>query len=93
MVETVEDWNVLEAYAGFKQGFYQIIEEQNITDVRVNVGRLGFIKKFENKDDPLLKDILKFCKIKKYIQISNNIMDDFFFKHIPEEENKKTEDK
>ena len=44
MVETVKDWKTIEAYAGFKQGFYQIIENQKATEIRVNVGRLGFKK-------------------------------------------------
>ena len=44
MVETVKDWKTIEAYAGFKQGFYPIIENQKATEIRVNVGRLGFKK-------------------------------------------------
>jgi len=94
MVDIVEDWEVLKAYTGYKQGFYQIIENKNkkAIDIRVNVGRLGFKRKFTNKEDPLLNNILEFCKSKKYIKVSNNIMDEFFFKHIPEAKKEKTGD-
>ena len=85
MVETVKDWKTIEAYSGYKQGFYQIIEKQKTKEIRVNVGRLGYKKKFQNKDDPNLKEILEICKSKNYIEISSNIMDQFFFEHIPEE--------
>jgi hypothetical protein len=85
MVETVNDWKTIEAYAGYKQGFYQIIENQKVTEIRVNVGRLGFKKKFQNKEDPDLKEILEFCTSKKFIEISSNIMDQFFFEHIPQQ--------
>ena len=80
MVETVEDWNVLEGYAGFKQGFYQIIEEENITDVRVNVGRLGFKKEFDDPKDPLISHIIKFCKSEFYVKLDENVEADHFFK-------------
>ena len=80
MVETVEDWKVLEGYAGFKQGFYQIIEEENITDVRVNVGRLGFKKEFDDPKDPLISHIIKLCKSECYVKLDNTIEADHFFK-------------
>jgi len=84
MVDIVKDWKVLMAYAGYKQGFYQIIEDKNAIEIRVNVGKLGFKTEFENKEDPLLNKILDFCKSKRYIEVSNNIMDEYFFQHIPE---------
>ena len=93
MVDIVKDWEVLRAYAGYKQGFYQIIEDKKATEIRVNIGRLGFKNEFTNKEDPLLNKILDFCKSKKYIEISNNIMDEYFFKHIPEENTEKAGEK
>ncbi len=89
MVNLVEDWKVLENYAGFKRGFYQIIDDEKAIEIRVKVGELGFKKEFTNKEDTLLIDILDFCKSNKYIEVSNNIMDEFFFKHIPEEKEEK----
>jgi hypothetical protein len=89
LVNLVEDWKVLRAYAGFKQGFYQIIEDKKTIEILVKVGSLGFKKEFTNKEDPLLVDVLGFCESKNYIEVSNNIMDEFFFKHIPEEKKEK----
>ena len=80
MVNLVEDWEVLEAYAGDKQGFYQVLGDGEAVDVRVAIGRLGFKREFENKSDPLLNRILSFCKFRKYIKISENVRDEFFFK-------------
>jgi len=84
LVNLVEDWKVLEVYAGNKRGFYQILENQKSMEIRVKVGELGFSREFENKEDQLLIDILGYCKSKNYIEISNNIMDAYFFEHIPE---------
>jgi len=80
LVNLVEDWEVLEAYAGDKQGFYQVLGDGEAVDVRVAIGRLGFKREFENKSDPLLNRILSFCKSRKYIRISENVRDEFFFK-------------
>ena len=80
MVETVNDWEVLAKYVSFKQGFYQITEEENITDIRVNVGRLGFKKEFDDPKDPLISHIIKFCKSESYVKLVNTIEADHFFK-------------
>jgi hypothetical protein len=89
LVNLVEDWKVLENYAGFKRGFYQLIDDEQVIEIRLKVGELGFKKEFTNKEDTSLINILDFCKSKKYIEVSNNIMDEFFFKHIPEKEEEK----
>ena len=81
MVNLVENSEVLEEYAGDKQGFYQIIEGYGeAVEIRVTIGRLGFKKEFENKDDTLLNHILSFCKSRSFIKISENVRDEFFFK-------------
>ena len=80
MADLVEDWKSLEDYAGYKQGFYQILQDNEGAEIRVTVGRLGFKKEFKNKEDTLLNQILAFCKSKKYIKISQSIRDEFFFK-------------
>jgi len=80
LADLVEDWKDLEDYAGYKQGFYQILEDSEATEIRVTVGKLGFKKEFKNKEDTLLNQILAFCKSKKYIKISQSIRDEFFFK-------------
>jgi hypothetical protein len=76
----VEEWEVLEAYAGDKQGFYQLLADGEVVEIRVAIGRLGFKKEFENKSDPQLNRIIAFCKSRNYIKISENVRDEFFFK-------------
>jgi len=80
LVNLVEEWEVLEDYAGDKQGFYQVLGAAEAVEIRVAVGRLGFKKEFDNKGDPLLNRILSFCKSRSYIKISESIRDEFFFK-------------
>ena len=80
MVNLVEDWEVLEEYAGDKQGFYQILGDAEAVEIRVAIGRLGFKKEFDNKANPLLNRILSFCKSRKLIKVSETVRDEFFFK-------------
>jgi len=89
LVYLVEDWKVLEGYAGFKQGFCQVIEDKKATEIRVKVGKLDFKGKFQNEEDLLLNKILDFCKSKNCIEVSSNITDDYFFKYIGEVKRKK----
>ncbi|MEM3880347.1 MAG: hypothetical protein QXD19_01205 [Candidatus Bathyarchaeia archaeon] len=44
MVNLVDDWEVLEEYAGEKQGFYQLLGMDGTIEIRVCVGKLGFQK-------------------------------------------------
>jgi hypothetical protein len=76
----VEEWEVLEEYAGDKQGFYQVLGDGEAVEIRIAIGRLGFKKEFENKSDPQLNRIIAFCKSRNYIKISENVRDEFFFK-------------
>jgi hypothetical protein len=80
LVNLIEDWDVLEEYAGEKLGFYQLLSNDGIIEVRVQTGRIGFKKEFTAGNDPLLTKILYFCKKRRYIQISENMRDDQFFK-------------
>jgi len=80
LVNLVEEWEVLEEYAGDKQGLYQILYGAKGVEVRVSVGRLGFKKEFESAEDPLLKCILSFCNSQRYVKVSENIRNEFFFK-------------
>ena len=81
MVNLVEDWQVLEDYAKtHKRGFYQTLDSTKTVEVRVSIGELGFWKKFSNKEDPLLARIIAFCKTRKYIEVSESIRDESFFK-------------
>ena len=80
MVNIIEDWDVLAEYAGEKLGFCQLLSNDGIIEIRVQTGRIGFKKEFDKGDDPLLTKILDFCKKRRYIQISENMRDDQFFK-------------
>ena len=80
MVNLVEDWEIIEEYAGDKQGFYQILSGGKGVEIRVAVGKLGFKKSFDNAKDPLLDRIVRFCGFQNYVKVSENIRDEQFFK-------------
>ena len=85
MVNLVEDWKAVERYAkNRKLGFYQTISNiktnAKTIEIRVSVGEVGFMKKFENEEAPLFKEILDFCKSKEYIEVHDNIPNNHFFK-------------
>ena len=80
VVNLVEEWEVLEEYAGEKLGFYQILDSDGKIEIRVATGKLGFRKEFERADDPELTRILAFCKKHRFIRVSENIRDEAFFK-------------
>jgi hypothetical protein len=80
LVNIIEDWDVLEEYAGEKLGFYQLLSNDGIIEIRVQTGRIGFRKEFTAGNDPLLTKILDFYKKRRFIQISENMRDDQFFK-------------
>ncbi len=79
LVNIIEDWGVLEQYAGEKLGFYQILEDDGSVEIRVQTGRIGYKKGLE-LDDPLLKRILEFCAKRRYIQVTGHLRDEEFFK-------------
>jgi hypothetical protein len=80
VVHIIEDWDVLAEYAGEKLGFYQLLSNDGIIEIRIQTGRIGFKREFESSSDPLLNKIMDFCKKHRYIQISENMRDDQFFK-------------
>ena len=82
MVNLVEDWKVVENYAKDlrAQGYYQILGYDDALEIRVAIGRLGFKKEFQNKEDPLLNSIIAFCESRKYVKVSRTISDEFFFR-------------
>jgi len=80
LVNLIEDWDVLEEYAGEKLGFYQLLGNDGTFEIRVQTGRLGFKREFEKADDPLLSKILDFCRKQRYIRISEHLRDEEFFK-------------
>jgi len=80
LVNIIEDWDVLAEYAGEKLGSYQLLGNDGAIEVRVQTGRIGYKKEFKAGDDPSLLKILDFCKRHRYIQISEHLRDEEFFK-------------
>jgi hypothetical protein len=80
VVNLIEDWSVLEEYAGEKLGFYQILAVDGNVEIRAMTGRLGYRKEFKDANDKLLNRILDFCKKHRFIQISEHLHDEDFFK-------------
>jgi len=76
----IEDWEVLEEYAGEKLGFYQLLESDGKTEIKVQTGKVGFVQEFGNGNDALLNRILDFCKRHRYIRVSQKLRDEEFFR-------------
>ena len=80
MVNLVEDWEVLEEYAGEKLGFYQLLKNDGKVEIRVQTGKVGFVQVFERGDDPQLVRIQDFCRRHRYIQVFQKRRDEEFFR-------------
>jgi hypothetical protein len=80
LVNIIEDWDVLEEYAGDKMGFFQLLENDAMTEIRVLTGRLGFKREFRNREDPLYTKIMDFCRRNRFIRVSQTTRDEQFFK-------------
>jgi hypothetical protein len=80
LVNIIEDWDVLEEYAGEKLGFYQLLASDGKFEIRVQTGRVGYKKEFESGNDPLLVRILDFCRRHRYLQVSRKTRDEDFFR-------------
>ncbi len=80
MVNLVEEWADVEEYAHqCRHGYYQTRDAVDGTEIRVLVGRLGYIHVFDNKDETQLKRIINFCKTEGFIKVQGNIPDELFF--------------
>jgi hypothetical protein len=80
LVNIIEDWDVIEEYAGEKMGFYQRLDIDGKIEIKVQTGRVGYRKEFESESDKLLSRILEFCQRHRYIRVYENVRDDQFFK-------------
>ncbi len=80
MVNIIDNWDVLAEYAGEKLGFYQRRSIDDAIEIRVQTGRIGFIKQFKNDEDPDLTKILDFCRKHGYLKITEYLRDEEFFK-------------
>lgn len=81
LVNIVETWEEMEAYSGqVKNGYYQTVEIDGIIELRVQLGRIGFMREFKDENDALLNRILSFCRGRRYFNVSKTIREDLFFK-------------
>ena len=80
MVFIVDDWGVLEEYAGERYGFYKLLIVDGTVEIRVQTGDVGFKKEFANREDPLYNKILNFCRKNRFINVSHSAKDEIFFK-------------
>ena len=64
MVNLVKKWTEIKNYAVTAPGgavhAYQVFEEEKITEVRVLVGKFGFIKEYSDLGDKELGEIYEF---------------------------------
>jgi hypothetical protein len=83
VVNLVKKWIELKNYAVNAPGgavhAYQVFEEEKITEVRVLVGKYGFIKEYSDLGDKELGEIMSFCNFNAFLDISSKIADDRFF--------------
>lgn len=80
MVSLVESWEDIEEYSKWcRYGAYQIRDTVEGVEVRVVVGRFGYVKRFKDKQNQTLKRILGFCKAEGFIKVLGSVPDDLFF--------------
>jgi hypothetical protein len=76
----VEEWDSLEEYAQCcRIGAYQLKDAVDGLELRVKVGRLGFVRTFKNAEDPLFNRILSFCNLRGFYKIQGHVDDELFF--------------
>ena len=81
MVNVVKDWSQMEEYAEYcRIGQYQVLETLDGTEVRVLVGRFGYVCLFEDPKSPDLERIVRFCKRSNFVEVRDNIPEEQFFK-------------
>ena len=81
VVNIVKKWRDLKYYAIHAPAAvhaYQSIEEKDKAQIRVLVGKYGFVKEY-TLTDPELSDIMVFCDQNGFLDISGMIADDRFF--------------
>ena len=80
MVNLVEEWSDVEDYAyQCRYGYYQVRDAADGTEIRVSVGRLGYIHAFKDPNDTQLTRIITFCKTQGFIKILGSIPNELFF--------------
>ncbi len=83
VVNLVKKWVEIKNYAVTAPGAahaYQVIEEDKKTEVRVLVGKFGFIKEYTDLGDSELGEVMRFCDLNQFLDVSGKVADDRFFK-------------
>lgn len=84
MVDLVEDWEDIEVYTrylGFwaKVGSYQFTKSSEGAEIKVRVGRFGYIKRFKESENSELLKILAFCQAEGFIKVQASVSNDLFY--------------
>jgi len=84
LVNLVEDWEDIERYTrylGFwaKVGSYQLRKSNEGAEIKVSVGKFGYIKKFKEAEDPELIKILAFCQAEGFIKVQASVSNELFY--------------
>ncbi len=79
MINTIENWDFF-AEQGARMGSYQLLNNGELIEVRIQAENLGYKRIFKNNNDPLLIKITDFCKRHGYIQIIERTQETKFFR-------------
>jgi len=84
LVNLVEDWEDIEKYTQrlsfwTKIGSYQLKKSTEGAEIKVSVGKFGYIKKFKEPEDPELIKILAFCQAEGFIKVQASVSDELFY--------------
>jgi hypothetical protein len=84
LVNLVEDWEDIEKYTQHQSywtriGSYQLNKTAEGAEIKVGVGKFGFVKKFKTPEDPELIKILAFCKAEGFIKVQASVSDELFY--------------
>ncbi len=84
MVNLVEDWQDIERYTQqmeywVKIGAYQLKKSTEDVEIKIRVGKFGYVKRFKDTEEAELITILAFCKAEGFFKIQGSVSDDLFF--------------
>ena len=84
MVNLVEDWEEVERYTRqlssiAKIGSYQIKKSKEGVELKVHVGKFGYIEIFKEAENPELIKILAFCHAEGFYKVRRGVLDELFF--------------
>jgi hypothetical protein len=83
-VDLVENWEsiekIVDTLAYLKgTGSYRLKNVPKGVELRVRIGKYGYMNIFKSSEDPELIKILAFCQAKEFYKLQGSISDDVFF--------------